>query len=141
MTPDAFAELFRQCAFISALVGGFSFAFLGLLLAAPGTNRAAGWTAAFAALATTGLVICALGWTFSVAKVIALPATTPFTLPEDLREIHRALSKVFLLCFLLFLAGLGVSGWIRSRALGIVTSVTAAAGLLFTLWLLPHFIS
>ena len=38
MTPESLADLFRQLAFISALVGGFAFAFLGTLLTSPSTK-------------------------------------------------------------------------------------------------------
>ena len=144
MTPEAYAELFRQTAFISALVAGFSFAFVGILLTSTSTKRIVGWTIAFSIAATAGLLVCALGWTLSATRMAALAGqsagNTPFALPGAIQNIHRTLSLTFIGCFALFLVSLGMSGWIRSRALGVVATVVAAAALLFASSILREFI-
>ena len=63
LSPEIVAELFRQCAFISALIAGFSFAFLAVILTNHTTKKIDDWTAGFAIAATAGLIVCALGWT------------------------------------------------------------------------------
>jgi uncharacterized YccA/Bax inhibitor family protein len=72
MSPsiEVMAELFRQLAFISALIGGFSLAFLVQLLAAHFGRRIADWTIGFSMAATAGLIVCAVGWTLSAVVVI-----------------------------------------------------------------------
>ena len=144
LTPDIYADLFRQCAFISALIAGFSFAFLGFLLASVTRDRIVDWVAAFSIASTAGLVVCALGWTFAAPRIAMLAGglapNAPFELPETLRSIHRSLSMTFIACFVMFLVSLGLSGWIRSRVLGAVSTAIASAALLFALWIMSFFI-
>ena len=44
LSPDIIAELFRQCALISALIAGFSFAFLAVILTNKTTKKIDDWT-------------------------------------------------------------------------------------------------
>ena len=144
LTPEILAEIFRQSAFISALIAGFSFAFLAVILTSETKGRVDDWTAGFAIAATAGLIVCALGWTFSVPRVLALAAgtsgTNSFQMPDFLRTIHRSLSFTFIGCFFLFLASLGLSGWIRSRILGIISSLIAILAAGFAVWIMRFFI-
>jgi hypothetical protein len=121
LPPEVLAEVFRQSAFISALIAGFAIA------------------------ATAGLVVCSLGWTFSVPRVLSLAAGDPpgsaVQLPDNYRMIHRYLSMTFIACFFFFLTSLGLSGWIRSRTLGIVSAAIAAAAAIFAIWLMRFFVS
>jgi hypothetical protein len=143
MSPEVFADLFRQGAFISALIAGFTFAFLGVLLTASDRKPVAAWAAGFAIAATAGLVVCALGWTLSVPRVsIPSPsAAGPGGLPESLGSLHRVLSLTFIACFFLFLTCLGLSGWIRSKKLGIVSTALAAFAACFAGWVMHFFVS
>jgi len=144
VSPEILAEVFRQCAFISALVAGFSFAFLAVILTSNTKKLVDDWTAGFAIAATAGLIVCALGWTFSVAPVLALSSgtrgATLAQLPEPYRMIHRSLSITFIACFFMFLSSLGLSGWIRSKILGIVSTTIAAIAALYAIWLMQFFI-
>lgn len=140
---EASAELFRQLAFISALIGGFSLTFLAQLLLAHPERRVVGWTAGFAVGATAGLMVCALGWTLGAAVAAALD---PAVQAEGARwslsltRLHLRLSLAFAVSLLLFLVSLGLCGWIRSRAMGIVTSATALAAAVATLLILRLFV-
>jgi hypothetical protein len=141
LTPEIFAEIFRQSAFISALIAGFSFAFLAVILTSSTKRKIDDWTAGFAIAATAGLIVCALGWTFSVPQVLAFSqSNSPFQLPDTLRTIHRSLSMTFIGCFYLFLASLGLSGWIRSKPLGIVSSIIALLGACYAIWIMHFFV-
>jgi hypothetical protein len=144
LSPEVYAEIFRQSAFISALIAGFSFAFLGVILTSSARGRVDDWTAGFAAAAAAGLIVCALGWTFSVAPTLAAGAgasgSAQFPLPGPYREVHRSLSITFILCFFLFLTSLGLSGWIRSRRLGIVSTGIAVVAAVYATWIMHFFI-
>jgi hypothetical protein len=143
-SPEVFAELFRQGAFIAAVAAGFSFAFTGAILTGSSKKRVAGWTAALSLIATAGLLLCALGWTLMTPRMLGLAqsrtAGGAFYPPGDVISIHRILSMLFIGCFFLFLGSLGFSGWIRSRTLGWVSSATAAAACAFAVWMLRFFI-
>jgi len=144
LSPEIIAELFRQCAFISALIAGFSFAFLAVILTNKTTKQIDDWTAGFAIAATAGLIVCALGWTLSVPRVLELSANisanTPVQLPESYLSIHRSLSITFIACFFFFLTSLGLSGWIRSRRLGVVSSIITIIAAIYAAWILRLFI-
>lgn len=129
-TPESLADLFRQLAFISALIGGFAFAFLGVLLTAPSRSRLVEWTGGMAMATAASLLVCVIGWTLLSSEVVL---TTPSSAGAEafrqgaskFNRIHSRLSLLFILGMCLFLASLGLSGWIRSRALGIVSIVIA----------------
>ena len=144
LSPEVFAEIFRQGAFISALIAGFSFSFLAVILTSSTRKKAAGWTAGFAIAATAGLIVCALGWTLGAPRMLAMAASgsgkTPFQFPDIYSTIHRAVSMTFVVCFFLFLTSLGLGGWIRSTGLGIVSTAIAALAAMYAIWLLHYFI-
>ena len=85
-SPAIFAEIFRQCACISALIAGFSFAFLAVILTSPTKKRVDDRTAGFAIAATAGLIVCALGWTFSVPRMLLLGTNSSGTAPFNCRK-------------------------------------------------------
>lgn len=138
---DAVAEVFRQLAFISALIGGFSLTFLVQLLTAHVARRIAGWTIGFSMAATAGLIVCALGWTLSAAV-----ATDPGAQAETMRlsgtlsGLHMRLSDGFVLSLVLFLISLGLCGWIRSKVMGVVSSTIALVAAALMLMILRLFI-
>ena len=141
---NAWAELFRQLAFTSALVAGFAIAFVGVLITTNSPSRIVGWTAGVSMAAAAGMVVCVLGWTLG-ASVIALEssqavAPEAFRLPDRLLRMHLYLSQVFIFSLFLFLGGLGLSGWVRSRALGIVSTIVAVVALIASLLVLLPFI-
>ena len=144
LSPEILAELFRQCAFISALIAGFSFAFLAVILTNKTTKTIDDWTAGFAIAATAGLIVCALGWTLSVPHVLELSVNNSGNIPVQGREtyinIHRSLSITFIACFFFFLTSLGLSGWIRSRRLGVVSSIITIGAAIYAIWILRFFV-
>jgi len=143
LSPEIIAEIFRQSAFVSALIAGFSFAFLAVILTSSSKKKVDDWTAGFAIVATAGLIVCALGWTFSVAPILAMSreySGKVFELPEQFRTIHRSLSLTFIGCFFAFLTSLGLSGWIRSQKLGLVSTAVAVIAAIYAAWILQNFI-
>ena len=129
---DAITELFKQLAFISALIGGFSLAFLVQLLGAHIGRRIATWTIGFSMAATAGLIVCALGWTLGAVVMVDAAAQTE-TMRVSLNSLHMRLSDGFVVSLFLFFVSLGLCGWIRSRVMGVVSSSIAlfAATLVF----------
>lgn len=131
---EVIAELFRQLAFISALIGGFSLAFLVQLLVAHSERRIADWTIGFSLAATAGLIVCAVGWTLSAVVIIDPTARAEtMRLSGALSYLNMRLTDGFVLSLLLFFVSLGLCGWIRSRVMGIVSTTIAlvAAAVMF----------
>lgn len=129
------AELFRQLAFITAILGGFAITFLSVLLTASATHRVINWIVCATTAAAVCLVLSAVGATFS-----AVIASYADPLPSDVEALHEPLSLLFLGGTALLFAVLGMSGWVRSRRLGIATTVIAALGLIGGLFIIAPFI-
>lgn len=130
-------ELFRQLAFITALLGGFAITFLSVLLTAPSQRQIVNWIAGMTAAASMFLVLSAVGSTF--AAVVATNARGE--LPGAVDQLHEPLSLLFLAGTVLLFLVLGLSGWMRTRALGVVTSIIAVIGLAGGAMIIAPFVS
>ncbi len=138
--PEFVLETFRQMAFISALIGGFAFSFVGVLLALKQRTSIVHWIIGITITASCGLIVCTLGWTMSANFIYPLAAEKVTDVPLFVKNMHRSLSLTFIGCLLLFLVSLGLSGWIRSRWLGIISSVVAFVAILNVLVILSLFV-
>jgi hypothetical protein len=138
----ASAELFRQLAFISALIAGFSLTFLVQLLTAQSTRRVIGWTIGFSLAATAAMIVCALGWTLSAAVVVdPRVQVDPARWAGIFSLLHRRLSLTFTSGIFLFLVALGLCGWVRSRLMGIVSSTIALLAAISAFMILKLFVN
>lgn len=120
-------ELFRQLAFINALLGGFAITFLSVLLTASSRHRVVNWMAGVTMAAAACFVLSALGATFS-AVIASQVGADP--LPDEVAALRRPLSLLFLCGTGLLFVTLGMSGWMRSRRLGIWTAGVAVCALI-----------
>lgn len=137
----ASAELFRQLAFISALIGGFALTFLVQLLTTDTQRRIVSWTIGFALAASAGLIVCALGWTLGAAYLANPAAQAEMArLSTLLTDLHKHLSTTFVGSLLLFLVSLGTCGWVRSKTMGIVSTLIASIAAIASVLILRMFI-
>jgi hypothetical protein len=135
------SDTYDILASISAVLSGFSLAFLGVILAISGESRAADRTAKLSTVSALVFLIAALGWSLTGSQVAPLDDTQQVReFLRRLRGLHRTLSILFLLGVGLFMATLASSGWIRSRSVGRFTALTSAAGFMVAVWVLSHFI-
>jgi hypothetical protein len=140
LTPDSFGEICKQSAFISALVAGFSFAFLGVLLVSSAKKKVTDWIMAFSILSIAGLLICSLAWTLCASRMALLSGSNTNQVPQTILELHKSLSVIFISSFFFFLVTLGLSGWIRSRTLGLISTLISIAATLLFISIMRHFI-
>lgn len=137
------ADYYGYLATISAVLGGFALTFFGALLMNT-SGRASSWTAGLSAAATGAFSVSAIGWALA-ASGLALASGTGAadgaSFIASFRPIHRTLSLVLIGGIFLFLASLGVAGWIRSRAMGIVTTGIAGASVVLVLSVLSFVVS
>lgn len=131
------APFFSQMAFISAVLGGFSFVFLGALLTIDSSKRLWEWNMAATALAAIAFIISALGATFTAA---AASVSEDGVLPEKLAVLARPISLWFLLGIAMLFVSLGLSGWVRSRSTGIITTCVAIVGAIGAAFMMAPFI-
>jgi len=132
------AEFFRQFAFINAILGGFAFSFLGVLLTVDSKHRVVSWVTAITAGAAACFIIATLGATFSAA---AAANTGASELPASILALQKPMSLIFLGGVLLLLVSLGMSGWLRSRSLGIVTTIIAILAVFGAVFMMTPFIN
>ena len=123
------AELFRQFAFVSSVLAGFAFAFYGTLLVAAREHRAGAWAAFFAVAASVAFLPVTLGMTFSAVRAASQPKELSVSTAAADPQI-ALLSMLFLSGVVFLLASFGISGWMRSRGLGIATTTLSLLGAL-----------
>jgi hypothetical protein len=133
LSPAYQSDLAQHLGALSAFLGGFAATFLGTLLAMRAEGRLAGLAIGF-------LVVSAVAFIASVVGAMALYATIHPDAPAMVAGgpaggARSAMSLGFMLGILTLLGGLAVSGWLRSRPIGLLTSVVSAAGLLVILFL------
>jgi len=90
----------------------------------------------FLVASSSCFVISALGATFS-----AVVATRNTNLPQNIEFLHIPMSLLFLTGVVLLFISMGMSGWIRSRRLGIATMVISFLATIGALLMLAPFIT
>ncbi len=140
LTPESYAEICKQSAFISALVAGFSFAFLGVLLVSSIKNVLIDWILTFSTLSIAGLLICSLAWTLTASRMTLYSEGHIVQVPQSFLDLHKTLSLIFVFSFLFFLVSLGLCGWVRSKALGIISSSISLIATIFFLVIMQKFV-
>jgi hypothetical protein len=123
------AEFYRQFAFVSSVLAGFSFTFYGTLLIAARQHRPGTWAAFLAVAASVAFLPVTLGMTFTAARATNQPREFSLSKLETDPQI-ALLSMLFLSGMVLLFASFGVSGWMRSRGLGIATTSLSLIGAL-----------
>ena len=133
LPPDYLAEIARQLAFVSAFLGGFAATFLATLLVADAPGKVAGWTIGSAALSSAAFIVAVSA---SVMLVIVLHPDAPDNITTNASiSGARAFSVLgFMVGIYALLLGLGLSGWIRSRSVGIATSLAASCAAVVVTW-------
>lgn len=133
------AEYYRQSAFISSVLAGFAFSFAGTLLVASREHRAGSWAAFLALAASVAFLPVTLGMTFRAVGAAGEPARLNLQQAASDHYIQM-LSMLFLSGIVFLVASFGVSGWMRSRGLGIATTVLAVVGLFAIFFALRPFL-
>ena len=124
VNAEFLAETGRQIASLSAFLGGFAATFLGILLQSPSSRRHVGWAAGAAAVASASFILAVISGT-ALALVLNPGAPSNMATPTFLPQVRTLILITFATGIYSILLSLGLSGWIRSRALGVVTSVAA----------------
>jgi sterol desaturase/sphingolipid hydroxylase (fatty acid hydroxylase superfamily) len=117
-------ETGKQIASLSAFLGGFAATFLGILLQSPNPRRYVGWAAGAAAVASAAFILAVIAGT-ALALVLHPGAPPNMARPTFLPQVRTLILVTFASGIYAILLSLGLSGWIRSRQLGIVTSAAA----------------
>ena len=126
------AELYRQIAFLSAVLGGFAITFLGTLLTLNNVDKTVDRTIWVSAIAATLLVVSTFASVVTLLDVIRVGITS-FDINEWPAETVRSKNIASLTSFTgmyALLVTIGLSGRIRNRKTGIFTAVIAFLGIM-----------
>lgn len=132
LPPDFVIEMYRQTAFIGAVLGGFATAFLGALVAMDRGTTAGVWAIGFATASAVAFVVTTFAGTVVALEVArnGINSFDPSIWPEASIR-HKAIADLCLTAGLFtLLLSVAVSGWVRSFATGLVTSLLGGSGLL-----------
>lgn len=128
LVPDYLVALAQQIGTLSAFLGGLSAALLVALLAMQLPKRVAGWTIALAAAAAVSFIVSVVATTLLVT---ALHPHAPAAVAGVGLLKGRVLTVLpFALGIFLLLGCIGLTGWLRSRRMGQITTIIAALGAL-----------
>jgi hypothetical protein len=128
-------EVFKQMSFLSSVLAGFAITVAIQLVSV--TERKPLVTAAMAVFLISSVVSAVATFIF-VAVMTGVIGPPGFPHPSEAWIVHFV-GGIGVLPFaglILFLAGIGVVGWIRSKPLGIVTTTAALLGLALVICIL-----
>ncbi|MBN8551310.1 MAG: hypothetical protein J0L52_00265 [Caulobacterales bacterium] len=133
LSPAYMSTLAAQIGTMSAFLGGFSATFLGTLLALQAKGRLASWAIGCAATSSVAFIVAVVG---STGMMAGLHPDAPREVLPDLGGVQLAMGLAFAVGLYSLLISLGLSGWSRSRAVGLTTSILAGLGVLMVSGLL-----
>ena len=126
-----YSEAYRQIAFVSAVLGGFSVAFLGVILVAKDQRRLTGWTIALSIAASVMFILVTFLNSFLAFTLPGFNAKLLTDLPPQVLSVAEFGVLAFYGGVFALLASLALGGWMRSKAVGwfatVLTSVAAIA--------------
>jgi len=126
-------EISRQLAFLGAFLGGFASTFYVTLLGVPTEHKAAAWALRLSALSACSLIVSV---TASVMLTVTLHPDAPASVQaaSSLVSARVVSSMGFGVGILALLASLGTSGFMKSRRIGLATSLFSSLGIALVLW-------
>jgi hypothetical protein len=128
-------EILRQYSFLSSVLAGFAITVAIELVALGRKGRVASAAIAVFLLSAVVSVVATFVFVFVMTGVIGPPG---FPRPSEDWIIHfvGGIGVLPLGGLVLFLAGIALVGWLRSKALGILTTVSSAVALLLIIYVL-----
>jgi hypothetical protein len=140
-------DAYGQLAAVSAVLGGFAVTFLSIVLTHADSRRRVSGAVGVATTAAACFFLTTLGWALLAsfaAQFQASDATARAALAGRFGAalaLQRPVSTLFLVGVLLLTAMLGVGGWLRSRRLGLFTTVVAALTTVAALLIIRPFLT
>lgn len=128
--PDTYAlAAAEQMSFIGAFLGGVSVTILITLVVFSSSKKSVNWIVASSALAAGSFLISVIA---SMRIIIALHPDLPFEpSAEKMNTLWYGMINSYGVGVLSLIVSIGLSGWLRSRTSGIVTTLIASVALFF----------
>lgn len=120
MNAEQMFSITEQLTLLSAFLGGFSATFLAAILTTAKSNKIANWMIITSSFAACSFIVCAAS---SIAVANALNTNADI---ESLTFGTRTSSLSVAMGLFSLVICIGLSGWLRDKRTGIVTSSIAA---------------
>lgn len=119
----------EQMSFVSAFLGGVSATILVTIVVFTSSKKSISWIVGTSALAACSLLISVIA---SLRIIIAIHPELPISVGQDkINLLWSAMVLGYGVGFLSLITSIGLSGWLRSRNAGIVTTVIAGIAIAF----------
>jgi len=134
--PNFMLSVAEQLSFVCAFLGGVSATILITLVVFSSDKKSVSWMTLSSALAACSFFIAVIAsW-----RITYLLDPHIHIIVEDslLAFLYKAMLLGYGLGFLSLLMSIGLSGWLRSKRDGVITSVIALISVLFFIMMTPH---
>ncbi|MDM7860912.1 hypothetical protein QTP81_09920 [Alteromonas sp. ASW11-36] len=129
LTPNYIIAVAEQLSFVSAFLGGISTTILVTIVVFTSPKKSVSWIVSTSTLAACSLLIAVVA---SWRLTILLHPEIPITVNESVIMILWAGMLIgYGLGFLSLLVSIGLSGWMRSKKSGIITTCIASVAVVF----------
>ena len=133
LAPGYLVELSRQMGFLAAFLGGFAGILLQLMLQTKQPPRLVATAIGFTVAAAVAFIVTLTASTM-IGAVLHPDAPAYVADSPGLGRARAVLTLSFMLGLYALLVSLGLSGWMRSRATGLTTSIVAGIGFVLVTW-------
>ena len=121
----------EQLVLLSAFLGGFSATFLAAILALKSSERVTNWIVCLSAISACSFIVAAI---ISISIVNGLqPDSLEQYKIEEFQKDRLASALALLIGIFSLLSSIGLSGWIRSKQVGLTTSAAAVVSIVLVL--------
>jgi hypothetical protein len=133
--PIYIVAVAEQLSFVSAFLGGISATILVTIVVFTSKKRSVNWIVSSSALAACSLLIAVVA---SWRLIIILHPELPIQVNTDIIKVLWVGMLVgYGIGFLSLIASIGLSGWLRSKRDGIITSTIAVIAVIFFILATP----
>jgi hypothetical protein len=128
-------EIFRQMSFVSSVLAGFGIAVAIELIALARKDPLTSSTIAVFLVSSVITLLATVIFVFVMSSTLSPPGSPR---PDDEWIVHfvGGIGILPFFGFVLFLIGIGLIGWIHSKLIGIITSVSAMAAVLLVIYVM-----
>lgn len=135
LNPKYIVAVAEQLSFVSAFLGGISTTILVTIVVFTSQKKSVNWIVSSSALAACSLLIAVVAaWRLIILLHPELPIAYDLTI---INILWAGMLIGYGLGFLSLLVSIGLSGWLRSRRDGMITSSIATAAVLFFMLATP----
>lgn len=135
LNPSYVIAVAEQLSFVSAFLGGISATILVTIVVFTSTKTSVSWIVSASAVAACSLLVAVVAaWRLTILLHPDIPIAVE---SHVIKVLWHGMLIGYGLGFLSLLVSIGLSGWLRSRKSGLITSGIASVAVLFFLIATP----